>query len=77
MVHSMTLFYDNATQQWYDPRAPMVGRYARTNVTGKSRSQARRPAPTGPPTMYIQNLYSQYSRAGRVAAASAAALGRR
>lgn len=71
----MALYYDEATRQWYDPRAPMVGRYAKTNVTGKRRGATGGAGSGGPPTVYIHNLYSSY--AGRVAQKSAASLGRR
>lgn len=68
--HRMELFYNESTGRWYDPRAPMVGRYAKQSLAGYGSS---RPSPkrTGPRTMYIHNMYAR-----QVAGATAKALRR-
>lgn len=67
----MDLFYNESTGRWYDPRAPMVGRYAKQRLSGYGAPAPRPAARPGPRTMHIHNMYAQ-----RVAAATAKTLRR-
>lgn len=47
----MTLFYNETTRTWYDPRAPIVGKYAQ-------RPTAPRRQLSGPRVMQIHNMHA-------------------
>lgn len=47
----MQMFYDETTGTWYDPRAPLVGKYA-------PKRPVPRAVPREPYTRYIGNVYA-------------------
>lgn len=64
------MFYNNVTRTWYDPRAPIVGKYA-----PKPKPAVRRAA--GPQTRYIGNVWADAARKELTQKAAYATLYRR
>lgn len=63
------MYYNDVTRTWYDPRAPIVGKYA-------PKPKAVRRMPSGQ-TRYIGNVWADAARKELAQRAASKAMGRR